>query len=282
MERIRAFVISDLHLGGQLPYMMSQPKRLASFIDTLPCYKQEHEKLELVIAGDFIDFLAILPKPVIAADVASDARKKVEETARGDFKPVFDALARHVNLGHWLTILVGNHDVEMALPAAQDALVKELKVNPHQVLFIDDGRAYRLGNALIEHGNRYDGANQNDWSGLRALASTSSRNLPPRADLRLSAGSQIVYEVVNPLKSRYTFIDLLQPQGEMVAYLLVAFEPKLRTDWNKVKRLLRAAPLIRVRIYLTHQSEFCKILSWRTNPQLSKTQSSTSRIPTIA
>jgi UDP-2,3-diacylglucosamine pyrophosphatase LpxH len=245
MDRTRVFIASDLHLGGEPPYMMSQPKRLAEFINALPSFRREGEKIELVIAGDFIDFLAIPPIPVMTADLALEARQKVLDTATGYFKPVFDALATYASGGNWLTILVGNHDVEMVLPNTQEALLKVLRVGPHQVLFIGDGRAYRVGNALIEHGNRYDGPNQNDWSALRALASTFSRSLPPTVDLQFSAGSEIVYHVVNLLKPRYPFIDLLQPQGEMLAYLLVAFEPKLRYDWRKIKKLFSAARLLR-------------------------------------
>jgi hypothetical protein len=55
----------------------------------------------------------------------------------------------------------------------------------------------------------------------------------------VSAGSLIVEKVVNVLKPRYPFIDLLQPQGEIVAYLLAAFEPSLRYDWGKLTRALR-------------------------------------------
>ena len=57
----RVFVISDLHLGGQPPTMMSTPDRLAAFIESLPSRLQSDEQLELVINGDFVDFLAIEP-----------------------------------------------------------------------------------------------------------------------------------------------------------------------------------------------------------------------------
>ena len=55
----------------------------------------------------------------------------------------------------------------------------------------------------------------------------------------MSAGSEIVHRVINPLKTSYPFVDLLQPQGELLALLLLAFEPGLRWHWDKVARMLQ-------------------------------------------
>jgi hypothetical protein len=108
-------------------------------------------------------------------------------------------------------------------------------------LWVDDGRAYRAGGVLIEHGNRYDGANINDWNSLRTLHSAQSRCEEPPADLQfiISAGSEIVTHVVNPLKPRYPFIDLIQPQNALLALLLLAFEPELSWDIPKIARALK-------------------------------------------
>jgi UDP-2,3-diacylglucosamine pyrophosphatase LpxH len=157
---------------------------------------------------------------------------------------VFEALGRHLADGHLLTILIGNHDVELALPPIQDALLTYLGATIHQVHFVDNNRAYRIGRLLIEHGNRYDGANENDWTGLRAISSALSRGEAPRDTLEASAGSRLVEKIISPLKAAgYPFIDLLQPQGELVALLLVALEPSLILDLPKIARILRAKQL---------------------------------------
>jgi hypothetical protein len=57
----RLIVISDLHLGGDAPFMMSHPDALAAFIEGLPARAAADEDLELIIAGDFVDFLATSP-----------------------------------------------------------------------------------------------------------------------------------------------------------------------------------------------------------------------------
>ena len=229
----RLIVISDLHLGGDAPSIMSHPGRLAGFISGLPKLLSPGEALDLVIAGDFIDFLAVAPwSPwTPTPDLALlKLQKVVGKPGQSDgFAPVFDALKEHVAGGHRLTVLLGNHDLELTLPPVQSAFLDRIGAGPHDVLFVFDGRAYEVGGALIEHGNRYDDANANDFTHLRALASYLSRGEPPTdlAKVEVSTGSQLVTRVVNPLKKIYPFVDLLKPEGELLAYLLFAFEPSL-------------------------------------------------------
>lgn len=225
--------------------MMSRPQLLAEFIEYLASQRLENEAIELVIAGDFVDFLAIEPHASWTPD-EDEARMKIERTMREEpFRGVFMALGRLVAAGHRLTILIGNHDVELALPDVQDALLRHLDAQPQRIHFVDDGRAYRIGGALIEHGNRYDDANTNDWDGLRQIASAMSRFEAPPAKLRVSPGSQLVQKVVNPLKVQYPFIDLLQPQGQLTLLLALAFEPQLLRNWDALCRLWRADRLQR-------------------------------------
>jgi len=244
LQSRRVIIISDLHLGGAPPAMMSWPRELAGFIQTLPSRRAADEQLELVIGGDFVDFLAIPPFAAWTPDPKEAGRKLDCTMKEQPFAPVFEALGRHVAGGHLLTVLVGNHDVELALPPIQDALLAYLGATPHQVHFVDNNRAYRIGGLLVEHGNRYDGANENDWTGLRAISSALSRGEVPHDVLEASAGSRLVEKIISPLKAAgYPFIVLLQPQGELVALLLVAFEPSLILDLPKVARILRAKQL---------------------------------------
>lgn len=242
-EAHRVIVISDLHIGGKAPAMMSSGDRLGRFVRRLTSLRLEDESLELVIAGDFIDFLAEAPYASWTPQPAQVVSKLTRLMQDPQFSPVFEALAWFIAEGHALTVLVGNHDVELALPAAQAALLGHLSATPHQLKFIDDGRAYRIGRMLIEHGNRYDGANENDWTNLRIIASAQSRGEDAPVTLRASAGSWMVEKVVSPLKERYPFVDLLQPQGELLALLLAAFEPGLALDLKMIGRSLHAKHL---------------------------------------
>jgi UDP-2,3-diacylglucosamine pyrophosphatase LpxH len=159
------------------------------------------------------------------------------------FSPVFDALNVLIQSGCTITILIGNHDLELSLPAVQEALARRLHASPHQLQFHTDGRAYRIGGVLIEHGNRYDDANNNDWDRLRMIVSAQSRFETAPEDLRVSFGSPFVADHVNPLKIHYPFLDLIQPQNELVALLLLAFEPQLAWDWGRICNGIRAQRL---------------------------------------
>jgi UDP-2,3-diacylglucosamine pyrophosphatase LpxH len=169
--------------------MMGHPEWLESFIDSLAARATSDEVLELVIAGDFVDFLAIPPY----ADFTPNPKEAVEKLktvtkSESPFARIFDALGRHVR-DHRLAVLVGNHDVELGLPAVQEAVLDRIDATSHDVLFVDDGRAYRVGRALIEHGNAYDGANANDWDTLRHIGSAQSRDMAPIKELDVSLGS---------------------------------------------------------------------------------------------
>ena len=219
------FVVSDLHLGGQAPAMMGRPGLLASFIDGLPKRAEESpgSALELVIAGDFVDFLATAPSASFTPDpIAACAKLDSVMTKESPFAPVFDALGKHVAAGHRLTVLLGNHDVELALPQVQEALLRRIDAEQHEVLFLADGRAHRIGAALIEHGNRYDGANVDDWdqaAGHR-LGAVAGRGAGGITTLKVSAGARSCTGSSIGWKNDYPFIDLLQPQGVGVALLL--------------------------------------------------------------
>jgi UDP-2,3-diacylglucosamine pyrophosphatase LpxH len=223
--------------------MMSHPKDLAKFITKLPTRLDPDEHLELVVNGDFVDFLAVKPWESWTAD-PDVAAAKFLRACDSPFDVVFNALKQHVTEGHRLTILVGNHDIELAYPTVQAALRKRVGAAwPDVVNFVDDGSAWRVGGLLIEHGNRYDPANRNDWERIRAARSRTARGEPAMEAVRVSPGSAIVTHVVNPLKADYPFIDLIQPQGELLALLLLVLEPSLALSFDKLVRALRGARL---------------------------------------
>lgn len=240
MSRRRIIVVSDLHLGGHSPCMMSRPERLATFVESLPGRIGPAESLELVIAGDFVDFLAIEPHAAWSPDPEAALKKLATATDQAPFKIVFEALSRFVRQGHQLTVLVGNHDVELGLPAIQEAMAS---VVGGRIRFVDDGSAYRIGGLIIEHGNRYDPPNENDWGALRAIKSAQSRFEYPHHELDVSSGSNLVHRVLNKFKSSYPFLDLIQPQNELLLYLLLALEPALRSQIRALVELWRTKRL---------------------------------------
>jgi len=93
-QRSSVFVISDLHLGGAAPTMMGRPGVLASFIDGLPrrLVGEPASSGELVIANDFVDFLAAAPGASFTPDPRAACDTLDGVMTGSPFATVFDAL----------------------------------------------------------------------------------------------------------------------------------------------------------------------------------------------
>lgn len=260
------YVISDLHLGGAPPTqpgdsrgfrICTQVDALASFISSLaalPC-RPDAPRIELCINGDFIDFLAEetpgegwngSPWSPLKHDaqIACHLLQRVIERN----KQVFTALSALVRAGHTLTLLLGNHDIELAFPAVRRALADALGIPQSTSLrFFHDGEAYPIGDALIEHGNRYDPFNVVDQDALRRVCSLQSRGQAVSEDRRVPVppGSQLVAEIMNPLKQDYPFIDLLKPESTAAVPLLLALEPGARKHVARLSSLALSAARVR-------------------------------------
>jgi hypothetical protein len=70
--RRRVFAISDLHIGGAGTPMLGHPEHLEGFLEQVAAYEPPPgTEVELVIHGDFVDFLAEQPYAAWTADEAA-------------------------------------------------------------------------------------------------------------------------------------------------------------------------------------------------------------------
>lgn len=247
--RRRLVVASDLHLGGRPDSigtigqrvagtaLASSAEPFARFVDWLAARQASDpaDVIELVINGDIFDFLCELEAfveptrqrwwgdEVLAMRIAAH----LEAQFGGEDGPLA-ALRRFVAQGGELTLLIGNHDVELSYPQVRDWLRQKLEFGRNKLNFIYDGEAYTVGDVLIEHGNRYDPWNVIDHDAMRQDRSLMSRrSLGPEQSPRFAppAGSHMVVHVLNVLKKQYRFVDLLKPETELVLPLLLTVCP---------------------------------------------------------
>jgi UDP-2,3-diacylglucosamine pyrophosphatase LpxH len=246
------FVISDLHIGGKYGSTTSERGfRINTHVKELTQFVHEirqrgttkRKRIELVINGDFVDFLAEEGADNSGwrafIDDEEEAVSRLDDVVKRDLV-LFDALAELVESGITLTLLLGNHDLELCLPLVRARLrehIRASRTSPFQ--FIYDGEAYVVGDTLIEHGNRYDGFNVVDYDVLRRYRSESSRRLPmsPDAIFIPPPGSQLVEQIMNPIKKDYGFVDLLKPETDAAIPLLLALEPSLGHDIATINTL---------------------------------------------
>lgn len=238
------YVVSDLHLGGESRedgrpgFQMCPPRNVAaleSFVLSLPAPTKEDDR-HLVLAGDVVDFLAEQPFLACTVDDGEAAGKLAR--IMGRTAGVWEVVRAFVGRGGALTILLGNHDIEMSLPSARRLLLDRL--GPGRVEFIYDNQALAVGDVLIEHGNRYDSWNAVRHDQLRRLRSSVSRK--EAETFEPPPGSQLVAELMNPIKERYRFVDLLKPEAGGVMPLLAALgEGDLQQLWQVFRKYRRAA-----------------------------------------
>jgi UDP-2,3-diacylglucosamine pyrophosphatase LpxH len=250
----QVYIISGVQLGGAAPAttdVEDRGFRINTHVDQLVAFVRaiaaKPAPVGLIINGDTVDFLAERnAAPPYWVPFTSDpnlAAQKLEAIVSRD-QAFFSALGDFLERGHSLTILLGNHDVELAFPLVRRKLETLIGVKgSHDYRFIYDGEALICGDALIEHGNRYDKMNVIDYDSMRRLCSLQSRRqpVPEQYDFTIPAGSNMVSWVINPIKEDYRFVDLLKPETGAVIPILLALEPGYRSLVSKALKFKVAA-----------------------------------------
>ncbi|HEY6345750.1 MAG TPA: hypothetical protein VIY49_30020 [Bryobacteraceae bacterium] len=244
------YVVSDLHLGGEPEEgrrgfrICTHENDLATFISSLGG-RQDHPS-ELVLNGDTFDFLAekVSDKQPFWADFrgTEQAGLKCLNTIAEDRCPgVIQALRAHLEQGHRLVILPGNHDIELSLPAVRGRLRELVAPRGCDYEFVGNGEAYRVGDVVIEHGDRIDDMNFVDYNLLRRHCGHLSRGMAvqPENAFDPPAGSKLVATVINGIKTTYRFIDLLKPEKEAAFPVILALEPGRRGALRNIARAYR-------------------------------------------
>lgn len=124
----KVFVISDLHLGGRTgKRAFREGPVLAKFIDTVR--DDPESKVALVINGDIVDFLADGPDTP-EFNARPEAFLSMLNAKGDELKPVFTALGELVrdDRQRRLVLQLGNHDIELALPSAQQTFRELLSI----------------------------------------------------------------------------------------------------------------------------------------------------------
>jgi UDP-2,3-diacylglucosamine pyrophosphatase LpxH len=222
------FIISDLHLGQNDDFDIFKAVGKEEAFDAFLkfCASQEGP-VELVINGDFVDFLQLKPwdayaKPSAAKDIAVE---KARAIAAGHAR-VFKALGTFLSdPKHRLVVLLGNHDVELAYDEVwaiiRDAIIGstpakgilEFKSRVTQYNFTVDGVRVH-----VQHGNIGD-----PWNEIlyRELFDNAEKN----SGFKHPPGTLLVYEIMNDFKERFRFVDMLKPEIPAVPLLLARLEP---------------------------------------------------------
>lgn len=236
-------VVSDLHLGGVPGHQIfNQGPALARVIDHLASMPPGR-RVGLVLNGDIVDFLAA--EDAKHFDPEGAPRKLAAIMDDPAFSPVFDALGRFVRAEDRVLVLVlGNHDVELALPDVQAPLIERIARGSDaargRVRVAMDGTGYAClvggRRVLCIHGNQADPWNVVDHDALREFIKAQNEGVlakePPA-----NAGTRLVVDVMNGIKKSYPFVDLLKPETVPVPGVLLALPERVHApllDFAKI------------------------------------------------
>lgn len=238
------YVISDLHLGGRSGHQIFDQGVLAAALVNHLADLPAERRIGLIVNGDLVDFLA---EPAATWFDPEGAAGKLERIASDPaFEPVFSSFRRFTSTpGRTLVITLGNHDLELSLPWVREKLLGLLSGDDAaargRVRLAFEGTGYRCRVAdapiLCVHGNEVDAWNVTDFERLRRIGrDTAYGRVPER--WKPNAGARMVVEVMNEIKARHPFVDLLKPETEAVVPALVVLEPQLA---GKIAAVVRVA-----------------------------------------
>jgi Calcineurin-like phosphoesterase len=144
--------LSDCHIGGDPGRdIFESPDELAALLGDLDAHPGP---VELVLAGDFFDFLRI-------ADVPDGANKASLTTSRPEYRALFERLRRFA-AGELRTViyLPGNHDAELWWnPEIRRALAEKGLVQEFALSYAACFESQPDRIVYCEHGNQFDPAN---------------------------------------------------------------------------------------------------------------------------
>jgi UDP-2,3-diacylglucosamine pyrophosphatase LpxH len=242
-------VISDLHLGGQAGFQIfDQGATLEAFLDFVikqaSAEQQGSPDLAVLINGDLVDFLA--EAGALCFDPLGASTKLDRIFSDPSFQPVWNGLKRFVQTPRCrLLVNLGNHDLELALPWVSEQLVKHLSGDDPaargRITLGLDGFGFRcqVGTAtvLCVHGNEVDTWNITDHDRLRRIGRDVTMGRAVEGWIP-NAGSAMVIDVMNDVKRRFPFVDLLKPEQEAVVPVLVALDHTVLGKLTRVFRVL--------------------------------------------
>ncbi len=240
------YAISDIHLGGKKTndhnfQIFKYGDRLTKFIRRVTDEVPERN-IALVLNGDIFDSLA---EDCVHGYVASNEKMAIDLMRRIETDPsfvnVWEALRRLVQTpNRTLVLVIGNHDIELALSAVQTHLINSLcgntQISRAGLIFSTAGNGYTcmVGNARVfcTHGNELDAFNWVDYNRLGQLgnAMNAGRSIDPK-EWQPNAGTKLVVDVMNTVKQRYPFVDVLKPEKNAIASVLMALD---RETFSKV------------------------------------------------
>jgi predicted phosphodiesterase len=165
-----------------------------------------------------------------------DAEATVERIMKdSSFVAIWDALSDFVKLpGRTLVIVIGNHDIEIAFPPVQRLVLSRLAGEDAaarariEFSVMGAGFTCTVGGRRVFciHGNEVDAWNYNRYEDLAKVSRRMNADQPfAQNEWKPNAGTRMVKDVMNGIKRKYAWIDLLKPENSAAVGTLLVLDP---------------------------------------------------------
>jgi UDP-2,3-diacylglucosamine pyrophosphatase LpxH len=241
-------ILSDLHLGAG-----GDGNRLEDFLldgalaglldDAARESDASGQAVEVILNGDTFEFWQVpaladgeafdpgfrYPDRAYTGTTASECAQRMRLIIAGH-PTVFAALTRFLQPGpslRWVTIIKGNHDVQLYWPAVQAVIRNALEARgPREGCLVFVSRTLLSHGLYIEHGNQYSDALNRHVS--------FENPVDPHDPTRLiePPGARIFIHAINRMERDLPWISSVKPQTALV-WLLLRYRPlaALRLLW---------------------------------------------------
>lgn len=220
-------VISDLHLGaGQ--YISGKKNLLEDFYHdnelknffnhfNRPSYKEK--EIEIIINGDFLDFLAIPYVRFFDDEYWSEEAsvEKLELIYEGHTE-VFKAINNFLkNPTNQVTYIIGNHDAELVLPKVREKLLSyfDSSIRERFVIIHEKDTYEAAPGIFLQHGHQYEKAHAFDPQKTTQKTQEGNQYLVP------AWGSYYCHMVINKYKPEKEYINQIMPIKKYLIHGLV-------------------------------------------------------------
>ncbi len=213
-------VVSDFHMGkgrvledGSVNSLEEfyHDGQFAEFLDYHTSGEFQGATVELILNGDFLDFLQVDYRGHYLTTFTEDISVELLEAIWAGHPKVFEALKSFAaESGHSISYVVGNRDQPMLWPAAQERFRQLIKA---PVDFYN--MVYRKDGFHIEHGHRLQAFNQ-----FNPKKFFLRRNLPEPI-LNLPFGSHFFCGVLIDVKKQYPHFDRVRPIKRLIRWGLI-------------------------------------------------------------
>lgn len=230
-------ILSDLHLGAGLfggANPLEDFRHDREFYDFMLTLRDESEStgrpMDLIINGDFIEFLQVPAVPVSEYDprrqypedayrttTEADSVLRIDLVIAGH-RPFFEGLAAFLSERprRTVTIIKGNHDIPLYWSGVQWRIREALgATGPRAALLTFAERFFCQDGVYVEHGNQYGDP-------LNSLDNFENPVDPHQPDrLKMPLGSRFVVEFFNHVESEKWWVDAVKPITAFIAYGMV-------------------------------------------------------------